>query len=86
MQLDREAIPNYLLNITVENGGQQDWTLANISVLDVNDKNQNLFLIKLKEKEKMKSWGQKKAFFAVLPIETMANQRFYKITVNKIKF
>uniref|UniRef100_A0A915LHL1 Cadherin domain-containing protein n=1 Tax=Meloidogyne javanica TaxID=6303 RepID=A0A915LHL1_MELJA len=37
MQLDREAIPNYLLNITVENGGQQDWTLANISVLDVND-------------------------------------------------
>uniref|UniRef100_A0A914N8N9 Cadherin domain-containing protein n=1 Tax=Meloidogyne incognita TaxID=6306 RepID=A0A914N8N9_MELIC len=80
MQLDREAIPNYLLNITVENGGQQDWTLANISVLDVNDNKPKFVFNKIEGERKNEKLGTEESFFAVLPIETMANQRFYKIT------
>lgn len=79
MQLDREAIPNYLLNITVENGGQQDWTLANISVLDVNDNRPKFVFNKIEGERKNEKFGPE-SFFAVLPVETMANQRFYKIT------
>jgi hypothetical protein len=33
MQLDREAIGHYQLNISLENGGQTDWTVVNVSVL-----------------------------------------------------
>ena len=37
MELDRESVERYLLNISVSAGDQHDYALVSVTVLDVND-------------------------------------------------
>ncbi|KAF7633090.1 hypothetical protein Mgra_00007519 [Meloidogyne graminicola] len=86
MQLDRETISHYLLNITVENGGQQDWALININVLDLNDNRPKFILNKIEGDKENNEGGVSGGgnLFVVLPIEALANQRFYRIIAEDI--
>jgi hypothetical protein len=80
MQLDREAIGHYLLNISVENGGQIDWTVVNVTVLDAND-NKPKFVSPPSAGNGTPSAAGPSNFFAVLPIETEPNGKFFKFNV-----
>uniref|UniRef100_A0A158P8G1 Cadherin-related tumor suppressor n=1 Tax=Angiostrongylus cantonensis TaxID=6313 RepID=A0A158P8G1_ANGCA len=37
MELDRESVERYLLNVTVTSGNEDDFTLVSVTVIDVND-------------------------------------------------
>lgn len=79
MQLDRELVAEYRLNISIQNGDQMDVAHALITVLDTND-NRPKFVFSADE-QKVVGGGGGGTYFAVLPIETASGQSFFAISV-----
>uniref|UniRef100_A0A183BZB1 Superoxide dismutase n=1 Tax=Globodera pallida TaxID=36090 RepID=A0A183BZB1_GLOPA len=79
MQLDRESVANYRMNVSIQNGVQTDSAIVAVSVLDIND-NKPKFV----DATTASSSSAASSFdtsFAVLSLETEANAQFFSLTV-----
>ncbi|KAL3109629.1 hypothetical protein niasHT_018827 [Heterodera trifolii] len=85
MQLDRESVDSFRLNVSIQNGVQMDSAIVTVSVLDAND-NKPKFVFDEGEDGTTAAMplssasGALAVSFAVLPSETEANEPFFALT------
>uniref|UniRef100_A0A914I3I7 Cadherin domain-containing protein n=1 Tax=Globodera rostochiensis TaxID=31243 RepID=A0A914I3I7_GLORO len=78
MQLDRESVANYRMNVSIQNGVQTDSAIVAVSVLDIND-NKPKFVDATTASSSFAA-STFDTSFAVLPLETEANAQFFSLT------
>lgn len=93
-QLDRESVSGYQLNVSVQNDVQSDSAMVAVTVLDVND-NKPKFVFPPNDEPtdgdqqnntvvgspSSSSASTVNSYFAVLPLETLANEKFFGVLV-----
>ncbi|KAL3092239.1 hypothetical protein niasHT_022202 [Heterodera trifolii] len=89
MQLDRESVDSFRLNVSIQNGVQMDSAIVTVSVLDAND-NKPKFVVDEGEDGTTAAMplssagGVLAVLFAVLPSETEANEPFFALTARDV--
>jgi hypothetical protein len=81
VQLDRETMEQYRLNISVESGGQVDFAVVQLSVMDANDNAPRFVFPPQTERSASEVRNE---YLAVVSMDAPAFEHFFTITVMAI--